>query len=574
MVKDIRASFVTATLSLAYSLSTSALIFSSPLQKYIGIGVGAALMSAALTAFVTAWASGFRFAIAGPTSTIAAALAVTVAALDPALLKMPEERLLATVFAVLAVATVATGLALIVLGVGRLGKIVRFLPFPVVAGFMGISGWLLAAGAFRLMIGSPLSISSFPGVMVPDKETQLAMMMAFAGLLFAVRHLFRNPTVIPAILLGCVVGINALIYYLGLSENGQLPHDFMIGAGRHLELAPTLFSSMASKVDWGSVLSVLPSILAVVFISVLTCLLTCSGLETELDIDSDLDHELRIQGTANLVAAAAGGFIGLISVGTTRAAYASGATSRMVGLLTGFVCLVVLLSGVSFIDYVPRFLVAGLQFELGAEVLWMWCFASRNRMPLSEWLLVIGIVAVAIWFGFMAAVLCGVAGGCVLFALKVSRIDVVRRVYSLDERSSSVVRSQHEIDILAKNGSRTKIIELTGFIFFGSAYQLLNTVQLLLPSKPYCLILDFTHVTGGDSSTTIVLTRLTKWLRREGTLLIFAGLSQRILTLLRKAQVIDGSIMVVADRETALEFAEVSVINEVFADGPEPVTWL
>jgi SulP family sulfate permease len=74
-----------------------------------------------------------------------------------------------------------------------------------------------------------------------------------------------------------------------------------------------------------------------------------------------------------------------------------------------------------------------------------------------------------------------------------------------------------------------------------------------------------------------VLTRLTKWLRREGTLLIFAGLSQRILTLLRKAQVIDGSIMVVADRETALEFAEVSVINEVFADGPEPVTlagWL
>jgi SulP family sulfate permease len=577
MFKDFRAALVTATLSLAYSLSTSALIFSGPLQKYLGLGMASALVTAALAAFVTALASGFRFAVAGPTSTIAAALAVTVALIDPVLLEMPENRVVPTVFAVLATATALTGLSLLALGFGRLGKIVRFLPFPVVAGFMGISGWLLASGAVRLTIGLPLTVSSLGPLMMPDKLMSLGMMICFAVFLFFVRRLFRNPTILPGILISGVIAANLAISGFGLAGKGVLPNDFMIGSGSHFKYVFPLFSDQFGAIDWLIVASILPNILAVVFISVLTCLLTCSGLETDLDVDSDLDHELRVQGVANLVAVAAGGFIGLISVGTTRAAHASGGTGRAVGYITGFICLAALLSGISFIDNVPRFLIGGLQLALGAEVLWMWCIASRERMPLNEWLLVIGIVAVAIWFGFMPAVLCGIAGGCVLFAFKVSRIEVVRRVYGLDERSSTVVRSEPEIKILAEHGARTKVIELYGFIFFGSAYQLLNVVQAILLHKPQRLILDFTNVSGGDSSTTVVLARLTKLLQREGTLLIFAGVPQRILALLHKADVIDGSVTVVPDRETALQFAEVAILDEVFAEGPESITlttWL
>jgi len=577
MFKDIRAALVTATLSLAYSLSTSALIFSGPLQKYLGLGMSSALATAALAALITGLASGFRYAVAGPTSTIAAALAVTVALIDPALLQMPESSVVPTIFAVLATATALTGLTLIALGIAKCGKIVRFLPFPVVAGFMGISGWLLASGAVRLSIGLPLTVTSLKPLIMPEKLLSLGLMIAFAALLFLVRRLFRNPAAVPGLLISGVLFINLAISSFGLISNGALPHDFMIGTGDHFMYVSPLFSGQFGAVDWRIVASILPNILAVVFISVLTCLLTCSGLETDLDVDSDLDHELRVQGVANLAAMAAGGFIGLISVGTTRAAYASGGTGRAVGYLTSLICFTALFSGISFIDYAPRFLIGGLQFEIGAEVLWMWCVASRNRMPLSEWLLVIGIVAVAIWLGFMPAVLCGIAGGCILFAFKVSRIEVVRRVYALDETSSAVVRSEREIKILSEHGKHTKVIELSGFIFFGSAYQLLSVVRSILTSKPQRVILDFTHVTGGDSSTTVVLTRLTRLLRREGTSLIFAGLPQRILTLLRKADVIDGSVMVVSDRETALEFAEVSILGEVFSEGPESITltsWL
>ncbi len=568
---------VTATLSLAYSLSTSSMIFAGPLQKSIGFGMAAALVTAGLAALVTAFASGFRFAIASPTSTLAAALAVTVAALEPALQKIPEDHVLPTVFAVLASATIATGLTLIVLGQWRLGKIIRFIPFPVVAGFMGITGWLLAFGALRLTFGMPLVVENLPELISREKTTALAMTLSFAGLLFGLKRLSKTPMVMPSLLFGGVLTVNLAIWALNLSEGDQLPHHFMIGTGTHLSYDPPLSVYVVDKVDWLAMTSILPNILAVVFISVLTCLLTCTGLENDLDVDSDLDHELRVQGIANLVVAAAGGFIGLISVGTTRAARASGANGRTVGYFTGLVCLTALLSGISFINYVPRFLIGGLQFDVGIEVLWTWCFASRHRMPFSEWLLVIGIVAVAIWVGFMPAVLCGIAGGCVLFAMKVSRIDVVRSIYGLDQRSSTIVRSQRELEILAKYGARTKVIELSGFIFFGSAYQLLNTVHTIILEKPHCLIFDFTRVTGGDSSTTMVLVRLAKRLRREGIRLVLAGGSARTISLLRNADFIDATTKIVADRETALQLAETEILDKCLAQS-EPAmtlgTWL
>ena len=101
VVKDLRAAFVTAVLSVAYSLSTSALIFSGPIQKFLGLGIAAALVTATTAALVTSFGSGFRIAIASPTSTIAAALAVTIASLDPLLATLPPAKAIPLVFVTL-----------------------------------------------------------------------------------------------------------------------------------------------------------------------------------------------------------------------------------------------------------------------------------------------------------------------------------------------------------------------------------------------------------------------------------------------------------------------------------------
>ena len=562
-LRDLRAAFVTGTLSLAYSLSTSAIIFTGPIQKFLGLGLTAGLVTAAFTAFITSVGSGFRIAIASPTSTIAAALAVTIAALHPVLAQLSDARAVPLVFAVLGLTTIATGCALLLIGYGGLGKIVRFVPFSVVAGFMATSGWLLASGAFRLTTQLPFSLSSLSALWQPAKAIELALMIVWAGVLSCTTRRFKNPTVIPFLLIGAILAFNGLAALVGVSGANDIWRDMTFRASEQMAFETPVFSGMFSQVDWSLLVPLLPSVLAVIFITVLTALLTCTGLESAFDIDGDLDRELKIQGVSNIASALGGGYVGLISVGTTMAAKAAGARGRASGTITGLVCVMALLGGSALVNDVPRFVIGGLQLQIAAQVLWTWCIASRKRMPRSEWLLVIGIVSIAAWFGFVPAVLSGIVGGCIIFAVDVSRIDVVRRIYAINERGSAVVRSATETAILSREGGSARIVELHGFIFFGSAYQMLNRVRSLVANGGLrLLILDFSAVTGGDSSTAAVLGRLDKLLKRESVLVAFAGVSSQVLAVLKGSGAIGASSKLLPELSSALEYAENLVLAE------------
>ena len=563
MLRDARAAFVTAILSLASSLSTSALIFSGPLQADLGLGTAAALVTATITACVTAFASEFRIAIASPASTVAAALAVSIALLDPAFARMSHDRIVPTVFAILAITTSATGIALLLVGHLRMGKIVRFLPYPVVAGFMGISGWLLASGGFRLTAGMPLSPASLPALMAPHEQIVVAAMIVFALCLLAARLMFANPAIMPGLLVAGVLATNVAVVRIGAAD---VPSNLMFKSNSTVRVVQPFASDLLLHVDWTAVASIASNILAVILITVLTTLLTCTGLEANLDVDADLDRELRVQGTANTLAALAGGYVGLISIGTTMAGGAAGARSRIVGFINAGVCLAALIGGISLVDDIPRFVVGGLQLEIGAGLLWIWCIESRTRLPLPEWLLVLGIVAVAVWFGFLPAVICGIAGGCVLFAVEMSRVDVVRRTYGLDEHCSSVVRAETELAALANLGSRARIFELEGFIFFGSARQLAEAVRAAVEAESGWIVIDFTKVTGGDSSATAVLGRSIRMLRHRGIALILSGISAHLLANWKNAAIIDDAIVLSPDLDAALEFTESAVLRNAAAE--------
>src|SRR6188474_3252439 len=98
------------------------------MQALRGVGGG-------LVASLVALASSFRSAVAGPDSNTAALLAATMAFLAPAMALMRPDRALALALVVLGSATLLTGIALFLLGWRRLGRVVRYIPYPVVAGF-------------------------------------------------------------------------------------------------------------------------------------------------------------------------------------------------------------------------------------------------------------------------------------------------------------------------------------------------------------------------------------------------------------------------------------------------------
>ncbi|HEX6774522.1 MAG TPA: SulP family inorganic anion transporter, partial [Methylomirabilota bacterium] len=163
LAPDVTAGSVSALVTLSYSVSYAVLIFSGPtLEPFLARGFRAALVAAALVALVVAVKSSFPFAIAGPDSNASAILAVMAAGLTHALteVRVPVEQVANAVVLMLGLTAIAAGLIVSLLGVLRWGQLVRLIPYPVCGGFLAGSGFLLLAGACKVLTGQSLGWST------------------------------------------------------------------------------------------------------------------------------------------------------------------------------------------------------------------------------------------------------------------------------------------------------------------------------------------------------------------------------------------------------------------------------
>jgi len=156
--RDVFAGLVTSLMSVAYGLSFAALIFAPPLTPWIAYGIAATFVTTTISAAIVAVRSSLPFAIAGPDGATAAVTASLVSALIERLISegAPDD-LLAPVMIVLAIVTALTGLLLCGLGLARAGAAIRFVPYPVIGGFLGATGWLMIRWSIvRILLRQPI----------------------------------------------------------------------------------------------------------------------------------------------------------------------------------------------------------------------------------------------------------------------------------------------------------------------------------------------------------------------------------------------------------------------------------
>jgi len=183
------------------------------------------------------------------------------------------------------------------------------------------------------------------------------------------------------------------------------------------------------------------------------------------------------------------------------------------------------------------------------------------RVSSVEWLLVLSIVTMTAWFGFVPAELGGLLIACVLFALSVSRIDIIRAICGLDERASSLVRSEHELRTLAAHGAQVQVVELRGYVFFGSAYHMRERIKALLAERrPRMMIFDLSRVVGLDSSAATTIVGMARWLRDKGVQQRLVGVSPAALQALRESSGPKEDIVVLSDLDEALEQGESAIL--------------
>jgi sulfate permease, SulP family len=290
-LRNIGGGLVASLLLLATAFSNGALIFTGPLQPFLGEGVTAALITTAVTTIFVALTCNFPSAVAGPTGNTAALLAAAMVTLGPVLSAMPPPQALALVVACLGAAALLTGLALFALGWRRLGKMVRFVPYPVVAGFLAATGFLIVSGAVRMATGVPLTRSTLGSFAEPHTALLLGITALWAAALWLLTGRFKNPLTLPLSLVTAIVLVHAVLAVLHLAQDAVHQSGLMFAASADSHPVIPLITGEYLRADWFALWPVAGDLVSVAVMAILGVLLNFTVLELATGIDADIDRE-------------------------------------------------------------------------------------------------------------------------------------------------------------------------------------------------------------------------------------------------------------------------------------------
>ncbi|NEO84014.1 MAG: cyclic nucleotide-binding domain-containing protein [Spirulina sp. SIO3F2] len=556
--------------TLTYSISYAALIFSGDLAPYLSLGVSMALIGAVILGVSVACMSSLPFVIAGPDGNAAALLALIATTIAQELHAQGRtSQIPVTVGCAIALSTILTGILLFILGRLRFGRFIRFIPYPVLGGFLAIVGVLLTQGSFTVMTGRALIFSNLSMLL-----TRSQVVLWFPGLVLAVGLKFLLPRyqqfwVLPAILLG-----TTLLIHGGLAGLG-IPLDQAIAQGWLFEPFPStnplqVWQTLSwQDIAWPKLTGQMGSLLTLFAVVAITILLCATSIEMATEQDMDLDQELRAAGLANAVTGLCGGMVGHLSVSRSLLNRAAGATHPLAGIVAASFCGGMAIFGNRLLSYLPRAVLGGLLLYLGITLLIEWLYEAWFKLSKLDYALIVAIVMVGAKFGFLAGVGVGLMIACFMFALNYSRLRVIRNTLSGLTYQSKFKRSVHEQQRLRERGAEIWIGLVQGYLFFGTAYTLLNQIRQRLNDQTQSpirfLVLDFRLVSGLDSSAINSFVKLKQIAIAQDVLLIFTTLNPSISNQLAShGSVIreqDEAVQVFADLDRAVEWCEAKILE-------------
>ena len=539
------------------AVSFAALVFGGYLEEFLADGIGIYLLAASLTLGILGWRGGSRGVVGSVQDAAAAVLAIV--ATNAALHTFgSSNRAFLTVIGATVVVTLLTSVTFLVLGTFRLGNFVRFIPYPVVAGFLAGTGWLLMTGGLRVAAGIDLQFRKIGEF--ADTFFLARWLPAFifgVGLLVATR-VVKRPLVIPVVL---AIGIG--LFAIGMLVTGSSLESARDGywlLGPFDSTEWRAWSRLAiTGADWSAVVGETPGIVTAVFVAVIACLFNVGGVELLLHTDLDSNEELRDAGWVNAASGLIGGIPGYHALSLTSLAQQMHADGRAAGLVAAFVPLGAIVFGVAAIGLIPRMIVAGMLVFLGLSFMATSLVDVRRSLPVGEYLIVVAIVVAIATKGLLPGLVVGLILAVVLFTVNYGRTELVHEVAFGSTYHSNVHRPPGERVALEDLADRVQILRVGGFVFFGTSSGLLERIRRRVEAGSLrFLLVDLRRVTGMDASAVLSFRKVAQLAEASGFELVFADVPDRVEGQLRRGGVIasDGIVRFEPDLDRGLQWCE------------------
>lgn len=490
-------------------------IIALPLSIALALASGVApeqgLYTAVVAGFLISFFGGSRVQIAGPTAAFASIVAGIVA-------KNGMEGM--------AVATILAGIILILMGVLRLGSMIRFIPFTITTGFTAGIAVTIAMGQIKDFLG--LTFQNSPVETVEKLEEVLQCLGTFNGAALAV-GLFSlaililcpkvkgmdriPPSLIAVILSGAAVKVLGLpVHTIGdlYTISGELPAFYM------------------PEISFSMIRTVLPDAFTIAILAAIESLLSCVVADSMIGDKHNSNVELVAQGIGNAASALFGGIPATGAIARTAANIKNGGGTPVAGMVHAVMLLLILVLLMPFAALIPMPAIAAILFMVAYNMSGWRVFAETVKTsPKSDVVVLVLTFILTVVFDLVVAIAVGLILASLLFMKRMSDVANVEEWDYLDshEEGNDQKRRMPVPD-------HVMVFEITGPMFFGIADKI---HELPMEKGKTVLILRMRSVPAMDITALNSLKKLAVLCRNNQVHLIFSHVNSQPMNVMKKA---------------------------------------
>ncbi|KAK1947491.1 putative vacuolar membrane protein [Phytophthora citrophthora] len=388
---------------------------------------------------------------------------------------VPVEAKVTTSIVTIGIATAALGVCLVVMGKLKLAALASYLPMPVIGGYLAFIGIFCLYAGLALCTGLVVNnMKSMINVFDNAHDVLLCVPGVLGGaFLLVVSQRYDN-----SFILSGAIMIMPVVFFFIMLVGGISMDDARDGGWIDPAKDPATISELLelfdfNEVHWEQLPKQFGTWIGMVFIVAFSSCLDIAAIELDMGKKLDFNHELKTVGWSNVVSGLLGGYTGSYIFSQTIFTYRSKTNSRIVGVCVIISEFAIVLAPVSVMSYVPRFFFAATLIFIAIDLMIEWLILTFKKMSKREyavlWMTFVAVNLVSLDVGMLI----GVGIAVVNFLLGYVRLPVVSR----KPRVSKAARTLSERRVLDKKRDSIAYFEFSGFLFFGSSVQILDSVQ-------------------------------------------------------------------------------------------------
>ncbi len=499
LIKDLTAGVIVAIIALPLSIA---------LALASGVGPEQGLYTAIVAGFVISFLGGSRVQIAGPTAAFASIVAGVVAKNG---------------FSGLVLATVIAGIMLILMGLFKLGSLIKFIPYTITTGFTTGIAITIVIGQLKDFFGLTFTHSPIETIEKVEEVIKCFATFNWQALVIGAVSL-TILIIVPKFLKKIPASIIAIIVCAALVKIFDMNVN-TIGDLYTISSAAPKLSIPEFSLD--TVKAIMPDALTIAVLAAVESLLSCVVADGMIGSRHNSNMELVAQGAGNICSALFGGIPATGAIARTAANIKNGGRTPIAGMVHAVVLLAVLLVLMPYASLIPMPTIAAILFIVAYNMSeWREFTAIIKQSPKSDTLVLLVTFVLTVVFDLVVAICVGIVLSTVMFMKRMSDVTDAYGWKEIDEKAD-----KDNVN-LKKVPDGAMVYEITGPIFFGASNKIANVIKT---SDKKVIIIRMRSVPAIDATGIHSFESIIKTCRQKNITLIMSHVNSQPMKVLKKS---------------------------------------